>query len=71
MSERAELIRQRAREEAAERVLRVATARKTTNNFLLPDADRPGRVRPAKAGETTCVFCGTRTSIGCKHARPA
>lgn len=67
MSEIAELLRQRAREEAAERAQRWATARKTTGNWILPSSGPVSRTNPVHPGETACFKCGTRTSIGCRH----
>lgn len=71
MSERVEQLRQRAREEAAERARRFGTARRlSTANPLVP-AGAASRWHPPVAGETTCSRCGARASIGCRHTRPA
>lgn len=61
MSERIELIAQRAREEAADRALRWRTARKTTGNFLPIASNQPCN------GQTACPRCGVRNGIGCRH----
>ena len=65
MSERAELLRQEARAEAAEREQRLAYA------MRLQDTHRVPRGRADVAyGETACPRCGVRSGVGCSH-RPA
>jgi len=67
MSERIEALRQRAREEAADRARQLATARKTTGNSIPATRPPATRVRPPVPGETTCPRCGARSSVGCRH----
>lgn len=65
MSERAEILRQEARAEAAEREQRLAFAMRLQDTHRVPRG-------PADVayGETSCPRCGVRSGIGCEH-RPA
>jgi|APCry1669189000_1035189.scaffolds.fasta_scaffold574393_1 hypothetical protein len=65
MSERAEMLRQDARAEAAEREQRLALAMRIQDTHYVPR----GRGNVAY-GETACPRCGVRSGIGCAH-RPA
>lgn len=72
MSERAEILRQRAREEAAHLALStIAAQSKGSFRKPVPIQGHDREVAPVIAGETTCFRCGTRSSIGCRHSRKA
>lgn len=62
MTERAEILRQRARAEAAEREQRLALAMRLQDTHKVA----PGR-GDAAYGETACPRCGVRSGLGCAH----
>lgn len=71
MAERTEIMRQRAREEAAHLALStIATRSAVTFSKPVPIRGRNREVPEPVSGETTCFRCGARSSIGCRHSRP-
>lgn len=64
-AERIEVLRQKARAEAAEREQRIWKASRLANTTPVPG----GRGAVAY-GETACPRCGVRSGIGCHHRSP-
>lgn len=64
MSERIEILRQQAREEAAERQLSLRNARKFAQTYRSAHG-----VADVPYGATPCPRCAVRSDVGCKHRK--